>query len=63
MQRRYMNNTKEQKIDNLVEFLVSVMDMDALEAYVRDDLREYYESIEDTEVFNVLYSNIMGEYA
>ena len=39
------------------------MDRDALEAYVRDDLREYYESIEDTEVFNVLYSNIMGEYA
>ena len=58
-----MDNTKEQKIDNLFEFLVSVMDMDALEAYVRDDLREYYESIEDTEVFNVLYSNIMGEYA
>jgi len=58
-----MDNTKEQKIDNLVEFVVSVMDMDALEAYVRDDLREYYESIEDTEEFNELYSNIMEEYA
>lgn len=54
--------TKEAKIDNLVEFVVSVMDMDALESYVRTDLREYYESIEDIEEFNELYSDIMREY-
>ena len=54
-----MDNTKEQKIDSLVEFVVSVMDMDALEAYVRDDLREYYESIEDTDDFNEIYSDMV----
>ena len=58
-----MGNTKEQKIDQLVEWVVGLMDIDDLESYVRDDLKEYYESIEDTEEFNELYSDIMGEYA
>ena len=54
-----MDNIREAKIDSLVEFIVSVMDMDALEAYVRDDLREYYESIEDTDDFNEIYSDMV----
>ena len=57
-----MDNTKEQKIDQLVEWVVGLMDIDDLESYVRDDLKEYYESIEDTEEFNELYSNAKKVY-
>ena len=57
------DKTKEQKIDQLVEWVVGLMDIDDLESYVRDDLKEYYEGIEDIEEFNELYSNIMEEYA
>ena len=46
------DNIKEQKIDQLVEWVVGLMDIDDLEAYVRDDLKEYYEGIEDIEEFN-----------
>ena len=57
-----MGNTKEQKIDQLVEWVVGLMDIDDLESYVRDDLKENYESIEDTEEFNELYSNAKKVY-
>ena len=57
-----MGNTKEQKIDQLVEWVVGLMDIDDLESYVRYDLKEYYESIEDTEEFNELYSNAKKVY-
>ena len=50
-----MNNTKEQKIDSLIDWRIFSMDRDALEAYVRDSLREYYEGIEDIDEFNELY--------
>ena len=59
-------HNKDQKIDSLVECVVSAMDMDALQNYVRNDLREYYKDIEDvdkkhlTKEFNELYSDIMG---
>ena len=57
-----MGNTKEQKIDQLVEWVVGLMDIDDLESYVRDDLKEYYEGIEDIEEFNELYSNAKEVY-
>ncbi len=56
------NNIKEQKIDQLVEWVVGLMDIDDLESYVRDDLKEYYEGIEDIEEFNELYSNAKEVY-
>ena len=56
------DKTKEQKIDQLVEWVVGSMDIDALESYVRDDLKEYYEDIEDSEEFNELYSNVKEIY-
>ena len=49
-----MYKFKQEKIDQLVEWIVDSMDVNALESYVRTDLREYYESIEDDE-FNELY--------
>ena len=54
-----MDKFKQEKIDQLVEWIVDSMDVNALESYVRTDLREYYESIEDDE-FNEIYSD-MGE--
>ena len=57
-----MDNTKEQKIDQLVEWVVGLMDIDDLESYVRDDLKEYYEGIEDIKEFNELYSNAKKVY-
>ena len=56
------DNIKEQKIDQLVEWVVGLMDIDDLESYVRDDLKEYYEGIEDIEEFNELYSNAKEVY-
>jgi len=56
------DKTKEQKIDQLVEWVVGLMDIDDLESYVRDDLKEYYEGIEDIEEFNELYSNAKEVY-
>ena len=56
------DNIKEQKIDQLGECVVGLMDIDDLESYVRDDLKEYYEGIEDIEEFNELYSNAKEVY-
>ena len=56
------DNIKEQKIDQLVEWVVGLMDIDDLESYVRDDLKEYYEGIEYIEEFNELYSNAKEVY-
>ena len=53
-----MDKFKQEKIDQLVEWIVDSMDVNALESYVRTDLREYYESIEDDE-FNELYSDMV----
>lgn len=53
-----MDKSKQEKIDQLVEWIVDSMDVNALESYVRTDLREYYESIEDDE-FNELYSDMV----
>ena len=53
-----MDKSKQEKIDQLVEWIVDSMDVNALESYVRTDLREYYESREDDE-FNELYSDMV----
>ena len=53
-----MYKFKQEKIDQLVEWIVDSKDVNALESYVRTDLREYYESIEDDE-FNELYSDMV----
>ena len=53
-----MYKFKQEKIDQLVEWIVDSMDVNALESYVRTDLREYYESIVDDE-FNELYSDMV----
>ena len=53
-----MYKFKQEKIDQLVEWIVDSMDVNALESYVRTDLRENYESIEDDE-FNELYSDMV----
>ena len=53
-----MYKFKQEKIDQLVEWIVDSMDVNALESYVRTDLREYYEIIEDDE-FNELYSDMV----
>ena len=54
-----MYKFKQEKIDQLVEWIVDSMDVNALESYVRTDLREYYESIEDTDDFNEIYSDMV----
>jgi len=54
-----MDKVKQEKIDQLVEWIVDSMDVNALESYVRTDLREYYESIEDTDDFNEIYSDMV----
>ena len=54
-----MDKFKQEKIDQLVEWIVDSMDVNALESYVRTDLREYYESIEDTDDFNEIYSDMV----
>jgi len=38
--------TKEQKIEQLVDWIVESMDMSALESFVVENLTEYYESPE-----------------
>ena len=53
-----MYKFKQEKIDQLVEWIVDSMDVNALESYVRTALREYYESREDDE-FNELYSDMV----
>ena len=36
--------TKEEKIEQLVEYIVESMDMSALESFVKENLTEYYGS-------------------
>ena len=44
--------TKEEQIDELVEYIVEAMDNSALENYARQQLSEYYSSPEGVEDFN-----------
>ena len=47
--------TKEQNIEELVEWIVDAMDLSALESYVKENLAAYYNSDDGTDDFNNNY--------
>jgi hypothetical protein len=56
--------TKEEQVEELVEYIVEAMDMSALENYAKQQLEEYYNSPEGVEDFNTNYAEmkeIMGD--
>jgi len=56
--------TKEEKIEQLVEYIIDAMDMSALENYAKQQLEEYYASPEGKEDFDTNYlemKEIMGD--
>ena len=56
--------TKEEQIEELVEYIIEAMDMSALENYAKQQLEEYYNSPEGVEDFNTNYAEmkeIMGD--
>ena len=56
--------TKEEQIEQLVEYIIEAMDMSALENYAKQQLEEYYNSPEGVEDFNTNYAEmkeIMGD--
>ena len=56
--------TKEEQVEQLVDFIIESMDMDALENYAKQQLEEYYNSPEGIEDFNTNYKEmqeIMGD--
>jgi len=56
--------TKEEKIEQLVEYIVESMDMSALESFVKENLTEYYASYNGEDDFEENYANmkeIMGD--
>ena len=56
--------TKEEQVEQLVDFIIESMDMDALENYAKQQLEEYYNSPEGIEDFNTNYAEmkeIMGD--
>ena len=44
--------TKEEQIEELVEYIIEAMDMSALENYAKQQLEEYYNSPEGVEDFD-----------
>ena len=50
--------TKEEKIEELTEWIVESMDMSALESYVRNHLNEYYSSDDGVEDFENNYAEM-----
>jgi hypothetical protein len=56
--------TKEQKIEELVEYIVEGMDVATLETFVKENLAEYYNSDDGADDFEVNYleiKNLMGD--
>ena len=56
--------TKEQKIKELVEYIVEAMDVATLETFVKENLAEYYNSDDGADDFEVNYlevKNLMGD--
>ena len=56
--------TKEEKIEQLVEYIVESMDMSALESFVKENLTEYYDSNNGEDDFENNYlemKEIMGD--
>ena len=55
---------KEQKIEELVEYIVDAMDIPALETFVKENLAEYYDSDDGAGDFDTNYQEmkkIMGD--
>ena len=50
--------SKEQKIDELTDWIIESMDMSALEDYAKQQLEEYYLSPEGIEDFNTNYEEM-----
>ena len=50
--------SKEQKIDELTDWIIESMDMSALENYAKQQLEEYYLSPEGVEDFNTNYDEM-----
>jgi len=56
--------TKEEKIEQLVEYIIDAMDMSALTNYAQQCLSDYYASSEGAEDFDTNYlemKEIMGD--
>ena len=51
--------TKEEQIDDLVEWVISSMDTSELEAYLRHTLIEYYLHIDNHDEFRDNYKNML----
>jgi len=51
--------TKEEKIDELTDWIVEAMDVSALENYAKQQLEEYYNSPEGVEDFNTNYAEMI----
>ena len=51
--------TKEEKIDELTDWIVEAMDVSALENYAKQQLEEYYNSPEGVEDFNTNYAEMV----
>jgi len=50
--------TKEEKIDELTEWIVEAMDVSALENYAKQQLSEYYASDAGVEDFDTNYTEM-----
>jgi len=50
--------TKEEKIDELSEWIVEAMDVSELEAYAKQQLSDYYNSPDGVDDFNTNYAEM-----
>ena len=50
--------TKEEKIEELTEWIVEHMDMSELESYARQQLEEYYSSDDGLDDFEINYTEM-----
>ena len=50
--------TKQEKIEELVDYIVESMDMSDLEAYAKQQLEEYYSSPEGANDLDLNYSDM-----
>ena len=48
----------DEKIEELVEWIIDSWDMSALEAYVRENLTEYYKNLDNYDDFIANYDNM-----
>jgi hypothetical protein len=55
--------TKEEQIEQLVEWIIDSMDMGTLESYVKEHLEDYYNSPEGEEDFNTNYAEMLEIYS